>query len=154
MAEKSQMEQHLQNSVYGTPKINPDEQRHYLGTFRERVSLAMTIAEVTDRKNLDAFITEISAHPDFQVILNGHIEQTDLGPYMKLASQHNLKFTIKQDEIYGVNDTDLGLVVASDHAINENPILLAKKYPANRDLTTTNAKTPAKTSWLDKLLHH
>ncbi|WP_367295158.1 YueI family protein [Levilactobacillus yonginensis] len=154
MAEKSQMEQHLQNSVYGTPKINPDEQRHYLGTFRERVSLAMTIAEVTDRKNLDAFITEISAHPDFQVILNGHINQTDLGPYMKLASQHNLKFTIKQDEIYGVNDTDLGLVVASDHAINENPILLPKKYPVNRSLTTTKSKTPAKTSWLDKLLHH
>lgn len=151
MAEKSQMEQHLQNSVYGTPKINPDEQRHYLGTFRERVSLAMTIAEVTDRQNLDAFITEISAHPDYQVIFNGHINQTDLAPYLKLASQHNLKFTIKQDTIYGVNDTDLGLVVASDEAINQNPISLAKKYPAK---TPTDSTSAPKKNWFDKLLGH
>jgi len=151
MAEKSQMEQHLQNSVYGTPKINPDEQRHYLGTFRERVSLAMTIGEVTDRQNLDDFITEISAHPDYQVILNGHIDQADLSPYLKLACQHNLKFTIKQDTIYGVNDSDLGLVVASDTAINQNPISLAKKYPS-----TPQKATPAipKKNWFDKLLGH
>lgn len=150
MAEKSQMEQHLQNSVYGTPKINPDEQRHYLGTFRERVSLAMTIAEVTDRANLDAFITEITAHPDYQVILNGHIAQADLAPYLKLASQHNLKFTIRQDTIYGVNDSDLGLVVASDTAINQNPISLNKKYPEKPAEKTTAPKK----SWFDKLLGH
>lgn len=151
MAEKSQMEQHLQNSVYGTPKINPDEQRHYLGTFRERVSLAMTIGEVIDRQNLDAFITEISAHPDYQVILNGHIDQADLAPYLKLASQHNLKFTIRQDTIYGVNDSDIGLVVASDEAINQNPIGLTKKYPPK---TTTETTTKSKKSWFDKLLGH
>lgn len=151
MAEKSQMEQHLQNSVYGTPKINPDEQRHYLGTFRERVSLAMTIAEVTDRDNLNPFITEISAHPDYQVILNGHVDQADLAPYLKLASQHNLKFTIRQDIIYGVNDSDLGLVVASDHAIDQSPIALNKKYPPK---APTTSKQPAKKGWLDKLLGH
>ncbi|AYM03615.1 YueI family protein [Levilactobacillus yiduensis] len=150
MAEKSQMEQHLQNSVYGTPKINPDEQRHYLGTFRERVSLAMTIAEVTDRKSLDAFITEITAHPDYQVILNGHIDQADLAPYLKLASQHNLKFTIRQDTIYGVNDSDLGLIVASDTAINQNPISLSKKYPEK----PAEKPTAPKKSWFDKLIGH
>ena len=32
--EKSAVDQRLQNAVYGTPKINPDEQRRYLGTFR------------------------------------------------------------------------------------------------------------------------
>ena len=37
--EKSAVDQRLQNAVYGTPKINPDEQRRYLGTFRERVCL-------------------------------------------------------------------------------------------------------------------
>jgi len=41
MAEKSQMDKHLQNSTFGAPKVNPDEQRRYLGTFRERVSLAI-----------------------------------------------------------------------------------------------------------------
>ncbi|GEO65997.1 YueI family protein [Levilactobacillus spicheri] len=151
MTEKSPMEEHLQTAMYGTPKINPDEQRHYLGTFRERVSLTMTIAEVVDRQNLSPFITEITAHPDYQVILNGHIDQADLGPYLKVASQHNVKFIIRQDTIYGVNDSDLGLVVASDTAINVAPVALSKKYPAP---SATDAPTqPKKEGWLSRLFH-
>jgi len=151
MTEKSPMDEHLQTAMYGTPKINPDEQRHYLGTFRERVSLTMTIAEVVNRQNLSAFLTEITAHPTFQVILNGHIDQADLAPYLKIASQHNVKFIIRQDTIYGVNDSDLGLVVTSDTAINQAPVALAKKYPATD--TATDNSTPKKPSWLDRLFH-
>ncbi|HIW71253.1 MAG TPA: YueI family protein [Candidatus Levilactobacillus faecigallinarum] len=150
MTEKSPMDEHLQTAMYGTPKINPDEQRHYLGTFRERVSLTMTIAEVMDRNNLTNFLTEITAHPSYQVILNGHIDQTDLAPYMKLASQNNVQFVIRQDAIYGINDSDLGLVITSDTAINVNPVALAKKYPAK---TTPDTPAKKKTSWLDRLLH-
>lgn len=155
MSDKSSMEQHMDAAMYGTPKVKPDEQRRYLGTFRERVSLAMTIAEVVDHQNLSAFITEITAHPDCQVILNGHIDQSDLGPYLKVASQHNVQFTIRQDTIYGINDSDYGLIVASDTAINQSPIALTKKYP---DDTTTQANdaddTSKKTSWLGRLLDH
>lgn len=151
MSEKSSMEEHLEASMYGTPKINPDEQRHYLGTFRERVSLTMTIAEVVDRQNLDAFMTEITAHPDFQVILNGHIDQADLGPYLKVASQRNVKFVIRQDEIYGLNDSDLGMVIAADHAINVTPVALAQKYPAPTAPETP--VKPKKEGWLTRLFH-
>ncbi|WP_341779614.1 YueI family protein [Levilactobacillus sp. HBUAS70063] len=148
MAEKSQMDKHLQNSTFGVPKVNPDEQRRYLGTFRERVSLAMTIAEVTDRNNVDAFVTEITAHPHLQVILNGHIAQGDLAPYLKIASQHNLKFTIRNDIFYGMAEDDYGLIVASDHAINENPVDLKKKYPQ----LPAKAEPDHKKTLLDKLL--
>lgn len=153
MAEKSQMEQHLQNSVYGTPLVHPDEQRHYLGTFRERVSLAMTIAEVTNAQNVRAFTREINAHPDLQVIFNGHIDQSDLAPYLKATGQHNLKFTIRQDDFYGHQTTDLGLVVASDHAIDQNPISLTAKYPTTP--AKTQATPPAKQpGWLARLFGH
>ncbi|MCH5464724.1 YueI family protein [Levilactobacillus tujiorum] len=149
MAEKSQMDKHLQNSTFGAPKVNPDEQRRYLGTFRERVSLAMTIAEVKDRHNVDAFITEITAHPDYQIILNGHIGQGDLAPYLKVAGQRNLKFTIRNDIFYGMAEDDYGLIVASDHAINKNPVDLLKKYPKQ----SASSDTPdSKKSLLDKLL--
>lgn len=149
MSEKTPMEQHLQTAMYGTPKINPDEQRKYLGTFRERVSLAMTIAEVTNRDNISDFVAEITDHPNYQVIFNGHIDQADLAPYLKLVGQHNLKFTIREEAIYGINDSDLGLVVASDQAINQSPITLRDKYPTSSAETTSS---PTKTSWFDKLL--
>ena len=31
-----QLQKHLDAGRYGTPQVNPDEQRKYLGTFRER----------------------------------------------------------------------------------------------------------------------
>lgn len=151
MTDKSPMEEHLQSAMYGAPKINPDEQRHYLGTFRERVSLTMTIAEVRDRNNLEAFITEITAHPDYQVILNGHIDQADLGPYMKVASQNNVQFSIKQDTIYGISDSDIGLVVCTNAtAINVAPVALRQKYPTE---TPSPTATPKKKGLLDRLFH-
>lgn len=109
----------------------------------------MTIAEVTNRDNISDFVTEITDHPNYQVIFNGHIDQADLAPYLKLVGQHNLKFTIREEAIYGINDSDLGLVVASDQAINQSPITLRDKYPASSAETTSS---PTKTSWFDKLL--
>ena len=41
---KSEIDQRIQNGIYGTPKIKPDEQRHYMGTFRERVWLTILVA--------------------------------------------------------------------------------------------------------------
>ncbi|KRN01741.1 hypothetical protein FD13_GL000570 [Levilactobacillus senmaizukei DSM 21775 = NBRC 103853] len=151
MAEKSLMEQHIQKAQYGTPKVNPDEQRHYLGTFRERISLMMTIAEVTSHQHLDAFTTEITAHPDYQLILNGHIDQANLAPYLKLASQHQVRLTIRQEAIYGEAPDELGLIVASNQAINQNPISLNKKYP--QKIAPTPPTVAPKRSWWQRLWH-
>ena len=50
MAEvKTAMEQRIDNAIYGPPKIKPDEQRKYLGTFRERVCLTISVAELQER---------------------------------------------------------------------------------------------------------
>ena len=35
----------LTESLYGTPQVKPDEQRKYLGTFRERVALTLDQGE-------------------------------------------------------------------------------------------------------------
>lgn len=38
-----------QEQLGGQPKINPDEQRRYLGTFRERVIAAIKVSQLTDK---------------------------------------------------------------------------------------------------------
>ena len=45
-----QLQQHLDKSLYGAPKINPEEQAKYLGTFRERCLLSMTKSEMQNPK--------------------------------------------------------------------------------------------------------
>ena len=47
--EKSAAQQRIDNAVYGTPKIKPDEQRKYLGTFRERVCLTISVQELQEQ---------------------------------------------------------------------------------------------------------
>ncbi|PWF99551.1 YueI family protein [Levilactobacillus bambusae] len=155
MSDKDSMDQHLQAGMYGTPKINPDEQRHYLGTFRERVSLAMTVGQVITHDYLNDYRNEITAHPEETVILNGHIDQNNLVPYMKIASQSNVKFTIVSDDIYGHAADDIGLVVASNHAINVHPINVEEKYADRTEAaqTSTGKKAPHKFSLRD-IFHH
>lgn len=148
MADKDAMSSHLDNAIYGPPKLHPDEQRQYLGTFRERVSLLITIGQLEDQSCQTGFADELKAHPDYKVIFNGHVDSDILAPYMKLATAQNVEFTIVQDDFYGDQATSSGLVVISDHAINVYPIDVAEKYP---NKPTTQSQPTQKKSFGDRL---
>ena len=45
---KDDVQSHLDKGMYGTPLVNPEEQHKYMGTFRERCYLSMTVAEMKD----------------------------------------------------------------------------------------------------------
>ncbi|MHA8138354.1 YueI family protein [Lactobacillaceae bacterium Scapto_B20] len=140
----------LEQSSYGTPKINPDEQRKYLGTFRERVSLAIMIKDLGTDQAQQAFTNEAKAHPDYQLIVNGQVDQALIGPYMRIAAQNNIKFTIRNDSFYFNEPESYGVVFTAATAINVNPIELHQKYP---DLFNQNNSTqqPNHSSFMDKL---
>ena len=58
-----ELEKRLDTGMYGTPRVNPDEQRKYLGTFRERCYLSMTVAEMKKKDNQE---TLQSVLPNYQ----------------------------------------------------------------------------------------
>ncbi|MHA8110885.1 DUF1694 domain-containing protein [Lactobacillaceae bacterium Melli_B4] len=140
----------LEQSSYGTPKINPDEQRKYLGTFRERVSLAIMIKDLGTKEAQEAFDKEAQEHPDYQLLVNGQIDQDLIGPYMRIAAKDNIKFTIRNDSFYFNEPESYGVVFAAATAINANPIELHQKYP-NLFNETNNDNQPKHESFMDKL---
>lgn len=146
MPDKDQMTSHLDNAMYGPPKLHPDEQRTYLGTFRERVSLLMSIEQLQNGKYLAAFQAELVAHPDYQVIFNGHTGMSALKPYLQVAGQLQRAFTIVQDDFYGAKPTDSGLVVISKKAINAFPIKVEDKA-ADSDTAQPVANNEHSTFW-------
>ena len=85
--EKSSLEQRLQNGVYGTPKINPDEQRRYLGTFRERVCLTISNAQIKERSWTTAVETELKKGVVTQVFINGNLPDQLTHPYVQVIAQ-------------------------------------------------------------------
>ena len=73
---KDDVQSHLDKGMYGAPLVNPEEQHKYMGTFRERCYLSMTVAEMKDPINKENFLKEIEKQPDVTVLLNGSLPLT------------------------------------------------------------------------------
>ncbi|PNV57243.1 YueI family protein [Limosilactobacillus fermentum] len=127
--EKSSLEQRLQNGVYGTPKINPDEQRRYLGTFRERVCLTISNAQIKERSWTTAVETELKKGVVTQVFINGNLPDQLTHPYVQVIAQAGGNFTLKTDPQFKTDPDRLALVMAADDAVYQSPIDVAKRYP-------------------------
>ncbi|QBP18757.1 YueI family protein [Acetilactobacillus jinshanensis] len=133
----------LDRTINGTPKINPDEQRKYLGTFRERVSLAIKISDLKSQNAFNGFKKDLEAHPKYLLIINGNLTQNLTMPYLAYASQHNIDFTMRTDSFYWTRSQDYGLIYASHHnAINQYPVNVMQKYPAKTDNHKGSSQSP------------
>lgn len=55
-----ELQNHMNKGMYGTPQINPDERRKYLGTFRERVDVVITFEELNNPESLQMITALIS----------------------------------------------------------------------------------------------
>ncbi|MBO1308500.1 YueI family protein [Enterococcus sp. 669A] len=127
MAEDN-LKKHLDAGRYGSPKINPDEQREYLGTFRERCLLSMTIKEMRDKDNEAGLLLEIQKEPTARLLINGAISTSLQQRYMSIATKQNIDFTIVSDAVAD-NDSKIGLLVVADYAVNLPVIDVEEKYP-------------------------
>ncbi|MCT8192612.1 YueI family protein, partial [Pseudomonas monteilii] len=87
-----ELEKRLDTGMYGTPRVNPDEQRKYLGTFRERCYLSMTVTEMKKKDNQK---TLLNALPDYQgalVLLNGKLPESIQTDYITLLTKQQMEF--------------------------------------------------------------
>jgi uncharacterized protein YueI len=143
-----EMDPHVAAGIYGTPKINPDEQRKYLGTFRERVYAAQTVATMTEDQYLSVWQEELRNHPDGTLLINGHLPQETLDRYMKLASQAHVGFSMITSEDYKADPDKIGAELVAKEAVNVDQIDITKMQPAQPEAV---AETPKKKSLFGKL---
>jgi uncharacterized protein YueI len=145
-----ELEKRLDTGMYGTPRINPDEQRKYLGTFRERCYLNMTVAEMKKKDNQD---TLISALPHFQqqlVLLNGKLPESIQTTYIALLTKQQMDFRVVSDAQDAAPDS-IGLLVTAKEAVNETVIDIEQKYPSAPVEPKTEEKH--KTSFWHNIFH-
>jgi len=109
------LQQRLDKGMYGTPLVNPEEQHKYMGTFRERCRLSMTVAEMKDAQNQKHLLEELAKHPEVTVLLNGEISSDLQSTYIKLLNQHGATFKIVNNFVEN-NPDSLGLLLAEKHA--------------------------------------
>ncbi|USS86829.1 YueI family protein [Fructilactobacillus cliffordii] len=133
----------------GTPQINPDEQRRYLGTFRERVALVIPVGEVSNDAAIKQAQQLLEQHSNYSVLINGNLDSAFQSPYLKLASELHTKFTLKNNTDYGTAADQAGIVIAASNAINVESIEFQAPAPKPEE----SPKSAHQSFW-QRLFHH
>jgi uncharacterized protein YueI len=121
---KPTIDDYLENGIYGQKQTKPDERRKFLGTLRERIVIALTQSQVREKGIYKEVQDQLKKHPDAKLLLNGNMSYTFLSKYIKLADTYHVSFSmVTNKEI----ETDIGLVLAYDHAIDQEEIYVQKK---------------------------
>lgn len=133
-----EMDPHLQNALYGTPKINPDEQNKYLGVYRERIYAIQTKASLDQDGMMDLWDTLLKKYPDAVWKLNGHLATDELMPYIELAKKDHEEFSMVTDPASARND--IVAVLVADHAVHKTNVYLEDML-ANQEESTPTVET-------------
>lgn len=121
---KPNVDEVLQQGIYGPLETKPEERRKYLGTLRERIIVALTKSQVAEAKAYPQLGQFMKQHPQAHLFLNGTMNYEDLSKYVKMATKNKIVHTIVTNKEH---DTDIGLVLAMDHAIDKEEIFITKK---------------------------
>lgn len=145
-----ELQKHLDKGMYGAPLVNPEEQRKYMGTFRERCYLSMTLSQMKDKENKEDLRKELTTTTDAQVLMNGKLPAALQAEYIQLLTKAGVKFTIVNDFV-ATDPDSLGLLVVAKEAVNEPVIDIEEKYP---DTPEKTPEPPKKAGFFKKLFHH
>lgn len=114
--------------MFGQPELKPDEKRAFLGNFRERVALALTIQQLRQPETVKMVQNIVDHYPEYRMYINGKMPDSLITKFMKLAVQSNYQFTILvQNGVrveQEVHSGDFGLVIASPDKKIKRRILL------------------------------
>lgn len=135
----------LKEGMYGPKKIKPEEKRQFLGTYRERVIIALKVGQVVEQKVYPQVEQTMKEHPTSHLFLNGNISYEQLSKYVKLANKYKIENTIVTNKEH---ETEIGLVLAMAYAIDKEDIYV--ENPEEQSNQTSNVKKK-KSSFFAKL---
>jgi len=109
----------------GTPKINPDEQSRYLGTFRERVIVAVKVSQLGSTAIQSAFATSLKSHSIGKVLIDQNLAGDYFAKYVGLATQSKHPFTLLSAATKSHQQDDpIAVLLAANTAVNVDNIYL------------------------------
>ncbi|MDO4902826.1 MAG: YueI family protein [Limosilactobacillus sp.] len=150
---KSAVERRIDNGVYGTPKIKPDEQRKYLGTFRERVCLTISVAQLQERDWTPAVTAELAKKIGTLVFINGNLPHDQIHPYIQAAVQAGATFTLKNEPDYKTDPDSLAVVIANKTAVYQTPVNVEKRYADLQENPSQPEDTEEHHGFFHRLFH-
>lgn len=124
---KSEMDDYLLQGIHGAKETKPDERRRFLTTIRERVVVALTREQVMEKEVYPQVELRMKENVSAHLFLNGNLDYSYLSKYIAIAKRLNLEYTIVTNKDY---NSDLGLVLAQEFAIDKEKIFIEKEVAA------------------------
>jgi uncharacterized protein YueI len=118
---KKDIDDYLNEGIYGVKETKAGERKEFLGTLRERTIFALTEGEVVQQKGVNQLTDAMKQYPDASLRLSGEVSTRFFKPYKKAAADSNIMYTSVTNQDV---DADLALVLHVDYAINKNDIYL------------------------------
>lgn len=142
-----ELQNHMNKGMYGTPQINPDERRKYLGTFRERVDVVITFEELNNPESLLDLSQEMSIHPDFRLIINGQVDAASFPNWSSLQMITALISLQRPITVSRMIQPISRLFLRQDSSHSQRKIDIFECYPKK----TENSSQPKHRSLLERL---
>lgn len=112
---KPSVEDYLMQGIKGPKDMKEGERKKYLGTLRERVVIVLTQGQVQKNEIIPEVEEAIKQHTKARLLLNGNMDYEHLSKYIRLCEKWDVEYTIVSNKEY---ESELGLVLAYDHAVN------------------------------------
>lgn len=135
--ERSNVDEYLQQGMYGQKQTKPDERRKFLGTIRERIVFALTQRQVRRKGTLRQAESLMKENGGAHLFLNGNMSYTYLSKYIKLAEKYGIHYTMVTNKEH---NTDIGLVLAYPHAIDKEEIYIDENQESQHAEPKVKAK--------------
>ncbi len=113
----------LQQGIHGPLETKPEERRKYLGTLRERIVVALQKIQVAEAEIYPQVEQAMKKYSQAHLFLNGSMNYGVLSKYVKIAAKNKIEHTIVSNKEH---DTEIGLVLAVNHAIDKEEIFITK----------------------------
>lgn len=128
----------LQEGIHGKKQIKASERKRFLGTFRERVVIALTKGQLMQDEALSQLEQAMKNHPDTKLLLNGNVSPRFMNAEQDLASKYNIPYTVVSNR---ETETDIGAVLTYDHAVNIEDIFVPEQED-NQDQSKEHKSNP------------
>ncbi|TCD46223.1 DUF1694 domain-containing protein [Streptococcus sp. X16XC17] len=135
----------------GENRLDPDQQKRYLGTFRERVVLALSFEEaISDQvqTQFDLLCKKLMHYQPLFLKISPRLSDFLQVSYMKIAQDQGIQTAIIDE---ATADSPYALLFHSDHALDLEDIGLETVFPQNTSTENQEEKTPKKISFWKKL---
>lgn len=145
---KKDINDYLNEGIYGIKETKASERKEFLGTLRERTILALTEGEVVQQKGLKQLEEAMKSYPDASLRFSGEVTMRFFKPYKTLASSRHIPYTSVTNQ--GA-DVDIALVLHVDHAIDKPDIFLYEEKEQEKATEITKKTEHSITSVLKNI---